>query len=426
MRAVLRSSYREVQVQIPVRLATARIHVFSGYRVQHNGARGPYKGGVRYHPEVDLDEVRALAMLMTLEDGDRRRSRSAARRAASTCRPRELDARRAGARSRARSSTRSRRCSGPTRDIPAPDVEHQRPGDGLDDGRVRQAARPHAGDRHRQADRARRLATGARRRPAAACVVLLPRGGAGARPRPAEHARRRPGLRQRRLAGRRGSSPSSAARSSASPTPTARSTPRRASTSTALRRARCATAAGCRSSRRRRRAPISAEELLGARVRRLHPRRARRHDPRRATPTRSTAALVARGRQRPTTPAADEILADKGVHVVPDVLANAGGVVVSYFEWVQNLQHFRWDEREVNDKLGTIMRRAYREVARARRAGRRAAARRRLRARHRARRRGGADARLHLGRASSRVARRPVRATRSKRTLPGACPAPCG
>jgi len=49
--------------------------------------------------------------------------------------------------------------------------------------------------------------------------------------------------------------------------------------------------------------------------------------------------------------------------VVPDVLANAGGVVVSYYEWVQNLQHFRWDEREVNDKLGTTMRRAYREVA---------------------------------------------------------------
>jgi glutamate dehydrogenase (NAD(P)+) len=64
-RAVLRSSYREVQVQIPIRLRDGRAHVFSGYRVQHNGARGPYKGGIRFHPEVDLDEVRALASLMT-------------------------------------------------------------------------------------------------------------------------------------------------------------------------------------------------------------------------------------------------------------------------------------------------------------------------------------------------------------------------
>src|SRR6185503_14767634 len=63
--AVLRSSYREVQVQVPVRLSDGKIHVFSGYRVQHNGARGPYKGGIRFHPEVDLDEVRALAELMT-------------------------------------------------------------------------------------------------------------------------------------------------------------------------------------------------------------------------------------------------------------------------------------------------------------------------------------------------------------------------
>jgi glutamate dehydrogenase/leucine dehydrogenase len=73
--------------------------------------------------------------------------------------------------------------------------------------------------------------------------------------------------------------------------------------------------------------------------------------------------MVIEGANSPTTPAADEILEEKGVHVVPDVMANAGGVVCSYFEWVQNLQHFRWSEREVNDKLGGVMRRAYRDVS---------------------------------------------------------------
>ena len=64
-REMLRRPWRELQVQLPVRMDDGRLEVFTGYRVQHNGARGPYKGGVRFHPQADLDEVRALAALMT-------------------------------------------------------------------------------------------------------------------------------------------------------------------------------------------------------------------------------------------------------------------------------------------------------------------------------------------------------------------------
>ena len=65
LREMLRRTWRELGVQVPVRMDDGRIEVFNGYRVQHNGARGPYKGGVRYHPLADLDEVRSLASLMT-------------------------------------------------------------------------------------------------------------------------------------------------------------------------------------------------------------------------------------------------------------------------------------------------------------------------------------------------------------------------
>ena len=78
--------------------------------------------------------------------------------------------------------------------------------------------------------------------------------------------------------------------------------------------------------------------------------------------TQVKARLIIEAANGPTTPEADRIFNDRGIVVVPDILANAGGVTVSYFEWVQDLQRFFWAEHEINDRLETIMTRAYRAV----------------------------------------------------------------
>jgi glutamate dehydrogenase (NAD(P)+) len=75
------------------------------------------------------------------------------------------------------------------------------------------------------------------------------------------------------------------------------------------------------------------------------------------------ARLICEGANGPVTPDADEILEDNGVVVIPDVLANAGGVVVSYFEWVQGLQEYFWKEEEVNARLNDIVTRAFKETS---------------------------------------------------------------
>ena len=198
LRVVFWTPYREVTVQIPVKLSDGKAHVFSGYRIQHNGARGPYKGGIRFHPEVDVDEVRALASLMTWKTAVAGVPFGGAKGGvncpADKLEPAELQ-------KIARSfMDKIEKVLGPDPRHPRARRRHQRADDGLVHGRVRQAPRPHAGDRHRQADRARGLARPrGRHRPR--LRLHVPRGGAPPRAQPRRHDLRRPGLRQRRLLG---------------------------------------------------------------------------------------------------------------------------------------------------------------------------------------------------------------------------------
>jgi glutamate dehydrogenase (NAD(P)+) len=354
IRAVLRSSYREVQVQIPVKLSDGKVHVFSGYRVQHNGARGPYKGGVRYHPEVDLDEVRALASLMTWKTAIAGIPFGGAK-GGINCPARDLEP------AEIQKITRSfmdkiEKVLGPTRDIPAPDVNT--------DAQVMAWMMDEYGKLHGhtpaivtgkpialEGSWGREAATGR------GCVYMYREAAPGLGMSPAEtrfvvQGYGNVGSWAARIMQQLGGTLVGASDADGA----IRNDDGIDAVALADHVARGGDVPDFEGAER-----ISPDELLEVECEVFFPAalggmiHADNAD-------RLNCRMIVEGANSPTTPKADEILADKGIFVIPDVMANAGGVVVSYFEWVQNLQHFRWDEREVNDKLGTIMRRAYREV----------------------------------------------------------------
>jgi glutamate dehydrogenase (NAD(P)+) len=354
--AVLRSSYREVQVQVPVKLGDGKVHVFSGYRVQHNGARGPYKGGIRFHPEVDLDEVRALAELMTWKTAVVNLPYGGAKGGVnvdpSKLEPHELQA-------VARSfMDKIEKVLGPTRDIPAPDVGTN--------AQVMAWLMDEYGKLHGHTP---------------ACVTGKPIALEGSYGREAATGR---GVVQVFLeAAPRIELDPSEARFVMQGFGNVGSWAARLMQEIGATMVGVSDASGAIASE----AGIDAETLaehvreggsisdfdgggeqigpndlvalecdvfipaaLGGMIHRDNADQMR-------------CRMMVEGANSPTTPTADSILNDKGVLIVPDVLANAGGVVVSYFEWVQNLQHLRWEEDQVNERLGEIMRRAFQEVA---------------------------------------------------------------
>jgi glutamate dehydrogenase (NAD(P)+) len=357
IRAVMRSSYREVQVQIPVRLGDGKIHVFTGFRVQHNGARGPYKGGIRYHREVDLDEVRALATLMTWKTAVAGIPFGGAKGGvnvdASRCDEAELQR-----------ITRSfidkiDKVLGPTRDIPAPDVgtNAQTMAWMMDEyGKLHGhtpaivTGKPISleGSYGREAATGRGLVYMFREaapalglQPSDTRVVVQGFGNVGSW---VARIMAQLGCTVIGVSDTRGAIHSEDGLDTEA-------------LQTHVRHGGKVAEFGGEGVE-----AISPEALIGLECEVVVPAAlgGMIHAGNAAT---LNTKVVLEGANSPTTPQADAILVDKGVHVIPDVMANAGGVVVSYFEWVQNLQHFRWDEREVNEKLGAIMRRTYREIS---------------------------------------------------------------
>ena len=357
LRAVLSSSYREVQVQIPIKLSDGKIHVYSGYRVQHNGARGPYKGGIRYHPDVDLDEVRALAQLMTwktavvgLPFGG---AKGGVNVPAGDCTDDEKER-----------ITRSfidkiSKLIGPQRDIPAPDVNTNAQvmawmmdEYGKLNGHTPAAVtgKPIA----LEGSYGRESATGRG-------VVMCFQEAAGKldldpeKTTVAVQGFGNVGSWAARLIQEIGativavSDAYGAIRGEKGIDAEALAEHVRAGGKVAEYEAEGIEV-------------VEPEEFLrttcdvfipAALGGMIHEGNADDLD----------CKVVLEGANSPTTPKADDLLVDKGVAVIPDVLANAGGVVVSYFEWVQNLQHFRWEEDEVNERLGKVIRRGFAEVS---------------------------------------------------------------
>src|SRR3954447_17990604 len=354
--AVMRSSYRKVQVQVPVPLGDGRIHVFSGFRVQHNGARGPYKGGIRFHPEVDLDEVRALAMLMTWKTAVVGIPYGGATGGVN-CDARQLEPKEL--QSIARSfMDKIEKVLGPTRDIPAPDVgtNAQTMAWLMDEyGKLHGhtpaivTGKPIA----LEGSWGREAATGR------GVIFVL------------EEVAEQVGLKfdgmtfaiqgfgnvgswAARILHDKGAKLIAVDTVDGSIRSDDGIDPHKLQEFIVDEQGDIGEFQGSEQSSKEdflaTECDVFIPAALGAMIHEHNADLLR-------------CKVLLEGANSPTTPKADEILNDKGVYIAPDVLCNAGGVIVSYFEWVQNLQHLRWEEAEVNDRLEKIIKRGFSEVA---------------------------------------------------------------
>ncbi|SPE37707.1 Glutamate dehydrogenase [Candidatus Sulfopaludibacter sp. SbA3] len=345
---ILRTPAREITVHIPVQLDDGRIEVFTGYRVQHSVARGPGKGGIRFAPDVSLDEVRALASWMTWKCAVVNIPFGGAK-GGIICDPNVL--------STAELEKITRRYTaeiidyiGPERDVPAPDVNtneqtmawimdtysmHSRhtvtavvTGKPMALGGSR--GRPEATGRGCMMVTKKAL-TLLGMQPETSRVVIQGFGNVGGM---AAKLMSAAGFRIVAIVEYDGAVYNPHGLDIA-----------------ALQRHRKETGsitgfAGGEDMDRAEAMFLECDVLIPAATENvIHSGNA----------DRIRCKILCEGANGPTTPLADEVLAEKKVFVIPDILANAGGVTVSYFEWVQDRQGFFWNEATVNERLKEIM-----------------------------------------------------------------------
>ena len=355
LREILCSPQRETTVRFPVQMDDGSVRVFTGYRVWHNTTRGPAKGGVRYHPGTDLDEVRALAMWMTWKNALVRLPFGGAKGGVA-CDPRALS-RREVERLTRRFTTELGDLIGPESDIPAPDLGtdaqvmawmmdtysmhrgHAVPGVvtgkpvGLGGSEGRQDATGQ-GVAYCVQEAARRIDLDL----AGARVAIQGYGNVGSA---AARALQRIGAKVIGITDIGGGVFRGDGLDLDRLTWHLRET------------GSIAGAPGTESLSNRELLALDCDVLVPAALEgqitaaNAHTIRAR---------------ILAEAANGPTTPDADPILRDRGVLVIPDILCNAGGVTASYFEWVQNREAFAWTLDEINARLRRVLVRAFDDV----------------------------------------------------------------
>jgi glutamate dehydrogenase (NAD(P)+) len=347
VRTLLSTPFRETRVEVPIRKDDGSLLVYTGYRVQFNGARGPFKGGLRYAAEVDIDEVRGLAALMTwktaLVDIPFGGGKGGINVDVKDLNIYELE------RLTRKFISRISRILGPYRDIPAPDMytNAQTMAWIFDEISGRQGYSPASvtgkpialgGSQGREAATGRgvvmvfeAIAKLEGWVPADMSAAIQGFGNVGTF---AATFLSELGVRVRAISDITGGYHNE----------------KGLDIQAALaHRAEVGTLEGFAGGEL-----ITNEELLALDVDVLVPA-AMGGVVNRENSSQIKARILLEAANAPLTSIGQIHLEEKGVYIIPDILANAGGVTVSYFEWVQNIQQFDWDEEHVNRELGKIM-----------------------------------------------------------------------